>query len=134
MDERDTEENTMMNSPLTLDIAYARKVLEHLIAHPEEHSQNYFGMQEACGTTACIAGTAVLMDPESTVTWSSANMPYGAQQMTNVVVDGTSMDEEDRARSLLGLDWVDANTLFYNFNDVEALGLLASYIDQAEAE
>lgn len=126
-----------MNSALTLDIAFARKVLEHLIAHPEEHSQNYFGMQRACGTTACIAGTAVIMDPQSTAVWASViSMTCGfvGKQMTSVWVDGESMDVEHRAAQLLGLDFVDTNKLFYCFNDAEALGLLASYIQQAEIE
>ena len=123
----------MMNSPLTLDIPFARKVLEHLLAHPEEHSQNYFGVQQSCGTTACIAGTAVLMDPESIPTWSTSFVSSEVTQMTHVVVDGTSMDVEDRAAQLLGLDFVDTNKLFYNFNDAAALDLFASYIDQAEA-
>lgn len=123
----------MMNSALTLDISFARKVLEYLITHPEEHSQNYFGVQQACGTTACIAGTAVLMDPESAAVWSTERMPKGVMTMVGVHVRGTLMDVEERAAQLLGLDFVDTNSLFYCFNDSEALDLMASYINQAEA-
>src|SRR5258708_4573016 len=54
----------------TLDIAYSRKVLEYLIAHPDEHDQGEFGIRSGCRTTACVAGTAVLMDSQSTVQWS----------------------------------------------------------------
>lgn len=118
-----------MNSALTLDIPFARKVLEHLIAHPEEHRQANFGMRTACGTTACIAGTAVLMDPDTQVQWTSDGAMTYAVQVGEDLVDIT-----DRAAALLGLDFDDANRLFYIFGNMESLKFLSQLIEQAEVE
>ena len=35
-------------------------VADHILAHPEEFDMNTWGYQSACGTVACLAGTAVL--------------------------------------------------------------------------
>lgn len=48
----------------------ARKVLDHVIEHPEQHSQgiwiDFAGGQRGnyCGTTACLAGWAVVFNAE----------------------------------------------------------------------
>lgn len=119
-----------MNSAHKLDIPYARKVLEHLIAHPEEHEQAHIGQRNRCGTTACIAGTAVLMDSASTVTWGSDG------HMNIVQVDGEGAEvASKRAQKLLGLDEDDAHHLFFDETSMDndaALALLADYIAQAE--
>ena len=35
-------------------------VANHILEHPEEFDMNTWGYQSACGTVACLAGTAVL--------------------------------------------------------------------------
>lgn len=120
-----------MNSALTLDIPLARKVLEHLLAHPEEHDQSYFGVQKSCGTTACIAGTAILMDSQSKVAWEPCSQGI---QMQCVAIDGEFVSIDDRAAELLGLSLVDSTRLFYTYDNGAALRILASYIEQAETE
>ena len=115
------------DSASTLDIPYARKVLEHLIAHPDEHRQTSYGYRTACGTTACIAGTAVLFDPDTAVYWCSDGMMSG-----DVRVGGQDMDVDDRAAQLLGFNDYDANRLFYCMNDELALDQLAAFIEEAE--
>ncbi len=42
------------------NVQLGRKVLDHIIAHPEEHKQDIYGLQTLCGTRACIAGHAML--------------------------------------------------------------------------
>lgn len=115
------------NSAETLNIPYARKVLEHLQAHPEEHAQSLWGYRSACGTKACIAGTAVLMDSETTVLWSSMGDLAG-----RVSVNNRYMDIEQRAAQLLGLKQPDKYDLFNNENNGGALKQLADYLAEAE--
>lgn len=112
----------------TLDIPYARKVLEHLVAHPEEHEQTYWGYRgSACGTKACIAGTTVLMDSQTTVLWS-----HNGDLAGSVGVNNQYMGLADRAAQLLGLNREDAHNLFYNGSNSDALAQLESYITAAE--
>lgn len=120
------------SSALTLDIPYARKVLEHLIAHPEEHNQGHFGYRTPCGTTACIAGTAVLFDAATKVGWTDLSRPGNSSLFTIVLVDNGLMDLNCRAAELLGLSEEDANVLFYDFNARSALQRLTHYIAEAE--
>lgn len=111
----------------TLDIPYARKVLEHLLAHPEEHNQDVYGERTPCGTKACIAGTAVSMDAQTEVHWDSTGMTG------QVTVDGESMTIERRAAELLGLhDYADHMNLFHCYDDAKALSLLKELIVAAE--
>lgn len=117
------------NSAPTLDIPFSRKVLEHLIAFPEEHEQDYYGVKNACGTKTCIAGTAVMLDAATTITWDS-----GGGMDTEVVVDGRYIEIESRAQDLLGLGDNDATELFHNYDNASAVTQLGSYIEQAEAE
>lgn len=118
----------MFESAETLNIPYARKVLEHLTAHPEEHNQTNFGMRTSCGTTACIAGATILMDADTTVLWDGVGM-FGA--VTTPTRPGQCVT--DRAAELLGLNSYDAGRLFYNMSNVESLDMLTTYIREAEA-
>lgn len=44
-----------------LNIPLARKIYDHVIAHPEEFEMSSYAERTACGTTLCIAGHAVQM-------------------------------------------------------------------------
>lgn len=112
-----------------MNLPFARKVLEHLIAHPEEHCQSYFGVQTPCRTTACIAGTAILMDPESKITWRQYST---GMQMESVAVDGKFIGIDDRAAQLLGLSLIESTKLFYTYDNEAALRILASYVEESE--
>lgn len=112
-----------MNSAKTLDIPFARKVLEHLIAHPEEHNQDFFGVQTPCGTRGCIAGTAVMMHPEGELQWCD-----GIMRDTR-----GGFDFPEQAQEFLGLSDRDAHDLFYTWGNKSALDKLSSYIAEAEA-
>lgn len=115
----------------TLNIPLARKVLEHCIAHPEEHDQKHFSRQTVCGTTACIAGTAIMMDAESSYT--SVTGEGGAIFMGLVnTPEEHEIHPETRGRELLGLTAFDAESVFYTFDNSEALNRLAAYISAAE--
>lgn len=116
----------MFDSAETLNIPYARKVLEHLIAHPEEHRQAHYGDRTACGTTACIAGTAIMMDPNCTIQWAINGL------MAPPLIHGFEVDMDMHAAKLLGLTPNDATQLFYEWNNQRALKKLQAHIDEAE--
>lgn len=123
-------------SALTLDIPRARKTLEHLIAHPEEHNQKQFGRRTACGTTMCIAGTTVYQDAVAggQVGWheyATAEYMVGPDPQRS----GSNIDcswVPFTAANLLGLGAEDASELFYEFSNRAALSKLSSWIDAAE--
>lgn len=122
--------NSLVDSAETLNIPMARKVLEHLRAHPEEHDQDVFAVRgTACGTRACIAGTAVLMDPRTIVHWLRTEV---GELVGEVFVDGHPVDLIDRAAEVLGLSDHDAVSLFFTYDDASALTMLAGAIEDAE--
>lgn len=57
---------------LTLNRENARAVHTQIMLKPETHDQNHWikesQTEETCGTTACVAGWAGLLDPNNTVT------------------------------------------------------------------
>lgn len=115
-------------SAATLDIPRARKVLEHLVAHPEEHDQNFYGQRLPCGTTACIAGTVLLMDPDADVRWEQ-----DMRDMISASVNGGDHQEPDEAAAeLLGLSRTDSDHLFFTMDKTKAITTFAAWISAAE--
>lgn len=100
--------------------AAAQGVLDYLESQPEKHNQeSYFRLpanvkpetlteENFCGTTMCIAGTALYLD-------------QGIEGIVNFY-DGLDADEYSGQK--LGLDAVEANTLFYTFDNATALDAL----------
>src|SRR5690242_8359943 len=87
-------------SDLTLDITFASKVLTYVRNNPGEHEQGFYGQKTSCGTAACIAGRAVILDPRTIVFWND----MGSMRMTVIVNGGEyETDIETRAAELLGL-------------------------------
>ncbi|MGA5467153.1 hypothetical protein [Mycobacterium sp. NPDC050041] len=115
----------MTDSSTTLNLPLARKVLEHLEAHPDEHDQRHFGYRTPCGTTLCIAGTALMLNGDP-IHWSDQGY------LTNG--PGTSAaDELDvRAAAVLGLSRIQAAELFYEAENRPALAMLRAHIAVAE--
>lgn len=119
-----------------MNIDYAHKVLNYLHQHPTRHSQLTWGMRiaEHCGTAACIAGTAVLLDTNSTTLWTKST--GGSEYMTGVQLG----DDPDNvvevqwwAAQLLGLDGQTAHSLFHEMNSATAIKKLETMIAVAEA-
>ena len=46
----------MLNKKLLAD------TMNYILKHPEEHDQDVWYMHEECGTTACFAGWATILD------------------------------------------------------------------------
>lgn len=51
---------------MTVNVPALRKALEHVTAHPEEWRQASWGVRTACGTSCCLAGTAVMQSDRFT--------------------------------------------------------------------
>jgi len=117
-------------SALTLDIPRARKTLEHLIAHPEEHNQETYGYTTACGTKMCIAGTVVYQDAEAgeQVRWKPVN---DVEYMLDPDEDICEWIPT-KAAELLGLQYEDAWDLFHIVDNSTALATLKHWIKAAE--
>jgi hypothetical protein len=87
------------------------KVTSYIRKHPEEHSQRNFLVKDKnspCGTTACLAGTAVLLEPGYTVRW---NDHYDEPAVIDPFQNQVTVSEA--AREILGLTWDQAHDLFY---------------------
>lgn len=68
-----------------------------------------------CGTSACLAGTAVLLNGEDQV----LVMPQNSIVDLVLLKDGRTMAFQDRGRALLGLTHADADDLFFRSADTE---------------
>lgn len=101
-------------------------VVAHLVAHPEEHDQRYYGRRTACGTAACMAGRAMLAFAPDDIEWLPFRhgwSPYVArvgrpaeQQMVLTAAAklryGTGACPAEAAQAILGLSMADADWLF----------------------
>lgn len=119
-------------SDTTDHAAFARQVLDYILEHPDEHDQTHWGLHpDGCGTTMCIAGTAVTLDPDTGVTWYSSES--GQFMGTTVIVDDDPGPIEVRAAELLGLDETQSHELFFDSTDEEALDFLEVHVANLEA-
>lgn len=102
------------------------QVREQITSNPETHDQDTWITKSECGTTACIAGWAVLFSSdESKLTWT-----------TDVVGDEHCLFVTERyikhvARDALGLTTWEAENLFFANPDY-ALTLLDRYIEEGK--
>lgn len=106
-----------------------QKVLDQILAHPEQHNQNNFGEKTECGTTMCIAGWAVTLDPNTEVSF------FTDYPLVNprVITENGPMDIEYRAGELLGLeDSYEQVSLFYDMDNDSALRRLKHLADTGE--
>lgn len=124
--------------------ALGRAVLDYVTAHPEEHDQRYFvgsrtrfgdvvgsvPHRNLCGTTACVAGHAML---RSGYTLRVGPRPF--YDYSFVRPDGTTVEvPEIDGAELLGLDPDTAGALFYTMDNDMALEFLAELVTAAESE
>jgi hypothetical protein len=100
----------MVNAPLMF------KTLDYIHEHPEAWDQGEWAARSHCGTTACFAGTAVIL------AGYDFDFCYTDVDATDVLTNGLSIREV--ARIELGLSYPEANQLFYGGNtlhDIEDL-------------
>lgn len=115
--------------------AHAQEILDYLRANPEKHNQNSWvdtGLEDEygdpirvvtdqnfCGTTMCVAGTSV---------W----LKGGINRLNDYGCYGSRFDNEGSYN--LGLNENEANALFYEANNSEALELLIAVAAGDEAK
>ena len=94
-----------------MNVELLRKVQKHILEEPKRFDMSTFaewvmGSKYAptCGTTACIAGWAVFLGKNVTLSAETVRMTW-----TN------ALGFEDAARELLGINRLQAEKLFYSF-------------------
>lgn len=118
------------------DMAKIDEVVAHLEAHPDLHRQSvWFDVPDRlwtddklvkgwqCGTTACLAGHAAIIDG-----WRPTD-PYNAETMTK---DGQTGYVGEIAADLLDLDPEDASTLFNSTNDLSDIRVVVEALRSDE--
>lgn len=97
------------------DTARAYQVLDHILAHPEQHDQGIW-MNE-CGTVACLAGWTCLLAGDQPVC-----RPLWTDYMAVRVGDTHRLRKiRGRAKELLGIDDLQADYLFDASNSIDDL-------------
>lgn len=106
-------------------------VLDHLIQHPEQHDQTSFGWRDECGTTACVAGWTIIFAEQQgmQINWG----PNGGIGVLSTVhmPDGNCLVPFVAAWKLLGLEYDQAERLFYGMDEDQARAYLRELLDAA---
>jgi hypothetical protein len=100
-------------------------VVREIEAHPHEWNQRSWGARNDCGTTACFAGRAVLMEG-LTFRWEA--LPHG--QLACLTEDGKSILQT--AMDILELTVAGAEQLFAGANSLEDIKLTLKQWETAE--
>lgn len=79
------------------ELAY--RVLDHIDAHPRSHMQDVWVATTPCGTIACFAGWACLLNGDQVVYADEDEV-----ETDDVFVDGAHAFIADRAAALLGIE------------------------------
>jgi hypothetical protein len=106
----------------TPNVALLNQTLAHIEAHPEEWNQASF----RCGTAACFAGHAVILEGGVWEDDVSDDLLARADDPREDVWFGTDgdpdvVDVRSRARRILGLANHEADELFEGLNSLERL-------------
>lgn len=116
---------------MNVNVPLLRKTLEHITAHPEEHSQaawaqrSYRDQGTLCGTTYCLAGHAVQFAGYD-IDWERGTYT------TDYVVDGGSI--EHVAQRELGLSDPQVRRMFSVRTSLLGLWALAADYSDGEIE
>jgi len=113
--------------------ALGRKILDHITANRDQFDMSDYGFSSECGTTACIAGWAMLLSGyqvDANGSWSSPD---------DTPVHGGYLSAE--ARALLGLDDAEyygdsfePSTLFGEADEDRAIKRFRAIVEASEAE
>lgn len=106
------------------------RVMDHIDQHPEEWKQSYWITATTCGTAACFAGHACLMEGWQLFPVSR----FGSYRFEMVAKDGAVNDVRDVAVALLGLDEKQAERLFGATNTLDDLHSMVKQIHGAPYE
>lgn len=123
------------------------QVREQISREPETHSQGVWASRNDCGTTACVAGWAVILSgtpmdwraiptttlvhDEEWVAWLVTH-PADDQEPALCWTAGEGDHIRSVAEELLGLTPQEADALFYTARNGAALRLLDRYIEEGK--
>lgn len=113
----------------TKNVDLMLRVREQITTHPETHNQNQWARRGSCGTTHCIGGWAVAFSRSSDMEWYSLG-DLNSDLEACITVAGQYIP--DAARDALGLTEKEAERLFYDCSNTEALQILDEYIEQGK--
>lgn len=134
----------------TLNAPLLRKVLDHIVAHPDEHDQSLWATRRfdqrgnVCGTRYCFAGHTVVMGMEQgeqliwhPQTWRAVPYQDELQVASSGAVDLNSTDGRirliaSRAQELLGLTQQESERLFFATNRVDHIARMIEVMELAE--
>jgi hypothetical protein len=92
----------------------AKTVLDHILAHPGQHNQGFWGQRTECGTTMCVAGWTCELAGERLVWEPNRSYAYDSEGVW-YTKNGEYIPV--RAAKLLDLTDYEADTLFYTNKD-----------------
>lgn len=110
---------------MTLNVELAEKVLTHLHEYPEAHYQGAW--LNECGTTACIAGHAMLASGE----YVRQQNDHGNWRLVDKETGYAEPPSLIGAR-LLGLDEEIAGNIFFDMDEASAIAKLQHLVDEAK--
>lgn len=120
-----------MSDTVTAEQLRAKVILDYITKHPEKHEQkDWFtgDYENDCGTTACVAGYAILFSNDSRFTYQRRWGGYTSAMTDNWVtikpIDANVCDFHHAGRELLGLSKFDASVLFFNTTNDQARAAL----------
>lgn len=105
-----------------------RQVRDHIVANPNEHNQDQWGIRTPCKTTHCAAGHAVIIAGARPI-WEVNGDHY---QMYGAEWRNRRWSTGELAQHLLGLTDDEADELFYGFDDAGALDMLDRFVKEGE--
>jgi hypothetical protein len=111
-----------------MDTQLANDVREAVIMSPEGHDQVYYGKVTDCGTTACLAGHAMLLSGYTLRRGRRAGSSAEFLRPNGSVVDYEFWE----AWRLLGLTYGEASHVFHCLNNSEAIDRLEGLIKKYE--
>jgi hypothetical protein len=117
-----------------VNVPLLRKVLEHVTEHPDQHDQRVWVKQTGCGTAACLAGWAVLiegLDPDMSIACGYFGTEY-LEDGRDIAVVAAELIGVDNPRTVSDDAWGDH--LFCQDNNIGDLWRIASELTRGEIE
>ena len=94
-------------------------VLEHIRQHPEQHDQATWGFRDACQTSTCFAGHAILMYAPERARWEGG------------ILGVTGLERLDTlAGQILDLTDQQCRSLFFDAITVDELELMVGHLNE----
>jgi len=112
------------------ELGIAKKVYDEITTHPELHDQGAFvksGSPDVavCDSPKCVAGWAVHFSKSYDIKFQPYEYPNAPEHsgywLAWNIAEEKHMDFDDAAADVLGLDDKQADRLFYESNDAEAV-------------